>query len=222
MDGFNVIPIDKDLTLPNSEKTQSNPYQNSNVEIVDEASKKAKASEGSSFFLVVSVFVLLGVIGYFLFLVFYRYYLIGQITEYGQNLVELSTTIDKAEMAEFRTIDQRLKAINTKLDRHVLNSEILRFINANIRSNVQVTEYRLDAKDKEVEVTVVAVAPSFKEFAEQTEKLFTLKSNGQIKSFSVSNMSFEADTRRLRFNTRIVFDRTYVSALFLSSGTTSQ
>lgn len=211
MDGFNVIPIDKSISsTPTSISTKSS---NNGVEIIrDDAVPVAKA-KGGGLFLTLSIFILLGVILYFIYLVYSRFAMLNDINFLGDQLNTIGKNIDKNEMEDFRTMDKKLKTINQKLSRHTLNSQIFIFVNNNIRNTLQITEYRLDVKDKEVEVTLAAIAPSFKEFAEQTEKLFQLKESGSIKSFRISNLSFEADTRRLRFTTSLVFDRALVSAI---------
>jgi uncharacterized OB-fold protein len=66
----------------------------------------------------------------------------------------------------------------------------------------------VEVKEKDVDVNIVMTAPSFKELAEQTEKLFYMKEKGEIRSFSVSNLSFESETRRARFSVNIIFDKT--------------
>jgi hypothetical protein len=104
-------------------------------------------------------------------------------------------------------MDLSLKAINGKLNNHVLTSFIFSTVNQNIRSSLQVSEYRVDVKEKVVEVNLVAVTPSFKELAEQTEKFFEMKEKGDIQSFSVSNLSFEAETKRAKFSVNIIFDK---------------
>lgn len=214
MDGFNVIPIDKNISAQNNAPQPIlNNTTNNGVEIIQDGVNTDKKVKGGNSILVLSIFVLLGVVLYFFYLVFDRISMLNNITSLGDQLNSIGKNIDKNEMKDFQAMDQKLKTINSKLGSHTLNSQIFLFVNNNIRNTLQVTEYRLDVKDKEVEVSLNAISPSFKEFAEQTEKLFQLKESGVIKSFRVSNMTFEAETRRLRFTTNIVFDRTTVSAI---------
>lgn len=222
MDGFNTIPIENTNSgtgIPASVQSnipiQTNPVS-SNVEIADSSKKiEKKGGLGSTLFLI-AILSIVAVLGYFVFLVFYRISMLNQIVNYGDQMQTISKNIDKAEMEEFRSMDKILKTINEKLGKHVLNSQILIFVNNNIRNTLQITEYRVEVKEKDVDVSLTAIAPSFKEFAEQTEKLFVLKEEGNIKSFNISNMAFESETRRLRFTTRLVFDRSKVSASALS------
>jgi len=211
MDGFNVIPVEKNS--PKDIAVAASAINSPSIEIATDDKKATKNSASSSLFFLLSILALLGVILYFGYLVWYRYYMLGQIVYYGEQMTTISKNIDKKEMENFRSIDKVLKTINSKLGKHVLNSQILIFVNNNIRNSLQVTEYLVNVKAEDVEVSVTAIAPTFKDFAEQTEKLFALKEASSIKSFSISNLSFEQDTKRLRFTTRLVFDRSKVSAL---------
>lgn len=224
MDGFNVIPLDKENfkdVIPTSPKVapkQGNTFDSS-FEIIDEEKKENVITKsGGSFLYIVSVLSLVGVFVYFGFLVFYRLNILAQISAYGEQIRSISSSIDRKELEDFKVMDKTLKSINEKLGRHVLSSQVLLLVNKNIRTSLQVSEYKVDVKDKEVLVTLTSVAPTFREFAEQTEKFFAMKTEGRIKSFSVSNMSFESDTRRLRFTTQIVFDRNSMSALSVANG----
>ena len=211
MDGFNVIPVDKESFKNTIGQAAS---LDSSVEILDEEKEKTKLIEASklSWFFVFGIMSIIGVVGYFGFLVFSRIDMLSQIADLSSQLNTVAKNIDVKEMQNFQAMDVTLKTINGKLATHVLNYEILNLVNQNIRNSLQITEYRLDTKDKEVEVNLTAIAPSFKELAEQTEKFFVLKDDGQIKSFSVSNLTFESDTKRLKFNIRIIFDKSKVSA----------
>jgi hypothetical protein len=151
---------------------------------------------------------LLGVVGYFVFLVFYRMDLLNQISVMSQSLKNITQNIDKKEMEEFAAMDSSLKSMEGKLSKHVLVSNVIYTVNQNIRNTLQVSEYRVEVKEKDVDVNIVMTAPSFKELAEQTEKLFYMKEKGEIRSFSVSNLSFESETRRARFSVNIIFDKT--------------
>jgi hypothetical protein len=143
--------------------------------------------------------------------------LLEQIGGYSQALTQLNSQIDLTEMKEFQAMDITLKAINGKLGKHVLNTAILAMVNQNIRRSLQVTEYRLDIKETEVEVNISAIAPSFKELAEQTERFFQLKDRGDLKNFTVTDLSLEAETKRVKFSMRLVFDKSKFSALTTSN-----
>lgn len=227
MDGFNVIPVDKDTFK--SVGSNSSPSMNmppntldNSFEIIDEDKEKAKAqaaSQSGGMFLFFSIVILVALFAYWGFLVYYRVTLISQIVSYGSELRNISKNIDVKEMQDFQAMDSTLKAINGRLSKHVLGGEIMSFINLNIRKTLQITEYRMDVNPTTVDVNLTAVSPSFKELAEQTEKFFQEKEKGNIKSFAVSNMSFEADTRKIKFSLKIVFDRSKVSAVAFSQTT---
>ena len=186
------------------------------VEIIDEAKEKAKAAksaQGGSMIFTVSILTMVGVMGYFGYLVMDRIIMLGEITTLGEDMKTLGANINKDEINEFKSLDKTLKSINGKLSTHILNTQVLDFVNQNIRNVLQVAEYKIDTTDKGVEVGLTVIAPSFKELAEQTEKLYQLKLDKEIVSFTVSNLSFESETRRLRFGINIVFDKTKVAAV---------
>jgi hypothetical protein len=212
MDGFNVIPIGNDskktvLPFSTSNQNQNEPQ----FEVIDEEKEKEKTlktERSGSLFLILAYMFLLGVVGYFVFLVFYRMDLLNQISVMSQSLKNITQNIDKKEMEEFAAMDSSLKSMEGKLSKHVLVSNVIYTVNQNIRNTLQVSEYRVEVKEKDVDVNIVMTAPSFKELAEQTEKLFYMKEKGEIRSFSVSNLSFESETRRARFSVNIIFDKT--------------
>jgi hypothetical protein len=138
--------------------------------------------------------------------------MLSQISDYGEKLKELSASIDKNELESYRAMDKTLNAVNSKLSRHIVNSDLISLVNKNIRTNIQVSEYRLEVKEKEVELNLSMISPSFKELAEQSEKILELKDNNQIKSFNVANLSFEQETKKVRFTMRIVFDKTKITS----------
>lgn len=227
MDGFNVIPISNSPGVQSSgsfaaANSSSGPVD-VGIEFVDEEKEKAKAAAaaGISWAFVFSIIALIGVLGYFGFLVFYRVSMITQIQNYTDQMVTLGKNIDVKEMKDFQAMDITLNTINGKLSNHVLTAQIFSFINQNIRSNLEITDYSLEVKDKTVNVSLVAIAPTFKELAEQTEKLFLLRESGYLQSFSVSNLSFESQTRRLHFTIMISFDKSKVSASALNTNTES-
>jgi hypothetical protein len=220
MDGFNVIPVEKENNKP-APQTNSSAMSNrsdnfsAGIEIIDEEKEKVKAAtDNSKGFLVfiLAVFTMIGVLGYFGYLVFARTLMLSQISDYGEKLKELSASIDKNELESYRAMDKTLNAVNSKLSRHIVNSDLISLVNKNIRTNIQVSEYRLEVKEKEVELNLSMISPSFKELAEQSEKILELKDNNQIKSFNVANLSFEQETKKVRFTMRIVFDKTKITS----------
>ena len=130
---------------------------------------------------------------------------------------ESKKNIDTNELQNFITLDKSLNAIKQRLSRHILNSEVLKFMNSNLRTSLALTNYSIDVKEQNVEVSFDSVAASLKDMTEQSERLYALKQSGLIKNYSVSGISFEQDFKRTRFNTKVVFDRSKVSALALSS-----
>ncbi len=210
MDGFNIIPVEKDLLLKDS------------VEVIDEEKeKKAKQEEvkTGNMFLFVALLILILVLGYLLFLIFYRISLVGQIINYADQLQGVTKNIDLKEIQEYQAMDTTLKSINGKLNKHILTSEVAYLLNQNLRKTLQITEYRMDVKQVDVEVGITAVAPTFRELAEQTEKLFSLREQGVIQSFTVTSLSFESDTKRVKFTMRIILDKTKTNAVAISQKT---
>lgn len=214
MDGFNVIPVGKESA--NNENNTTFSAIDPNIELIDEkkeAEKKDKAKKGGRLYFVFSIITFMSVVFYFGFLVLLRINNLALIGTYSSQLKDLTGKLDVTEMQNFQAMDIVLKTINGKLSKHVLNSTIVTLINQNLRSNLQITEYRLDVKEKEVEVNISSVAPSFKEVAEQTEKFYQMKSNNELKSFTVTNLSFEAETKKVKFSLRLVFDKARFTAL---------
>lgn len=218
MDGFNVISLDKDPNQNNPSFNTTNNSTNSpivldGVEIIDEEKEKEKnkPSPYESWIFFLAVFSLVAAVCYFVFLVVYRITLVDEIAAYDEQLKAVGSRIDVKEIEELKSMDETLRSINTRLKNHILLSNIMSTINANLRKNLQVSEYRLQVDQKDVTADISAVAPSFKELAEQTEKFFILKENGEIKNFSVTGLSYESNTRRLKFSVKVVFDKTKVS-----------
>jgi hypothetical protein len=220
MDGFNVIPVEKEnskLTpqMPQSAMSSRSDNFSAGIEIVDEEKEKIKAAIESSrdfWVFLLSIFAMVAVLGFFGYLVFYRTLMLSQISDYGDKLKELSASINKDELESYRTMDNTLNAVNSKLSKHVVSSDLISLVNRNIRTSIQVSEYRLEVKEKEVEMNLTMISPSFKELAEQSEKFLELKNSGMIKSFNVANLSFEQETRKVRFSMRIVFDKTKITS----------
>lgn len=218
MDGFNVIPVDKDVaksgpTSTNMPLNAGSLISDANFEIEDQTSPKNNESvPGSSLLLVLSVMTLIGIFGYFGFLVYQRVIILAQISDYSIQIAAIGQKIDVKEMQEFQAMDNTLRTINDKLSKHVLSSYIFATVNKNIRTSLQITEYKMTVGDKEIDATMTAVAPTFKELAEQSEKFIEMKSIGTIKSFTISNLTFEPETKRARFTVQLLFDKSKYSA----------
>jgi hypothetical protein len=67
---------------------------------------------------------------------------------------------------------------------------------------------------------LTSVAQSFRELAEQTEKMADLKLVGAIKDFRVAQMALESDGRKVRYTLNLIFDKNKISvgALAKESG----
>lgn len=222
MDGFNIVPVENNTNFKSSNSKSTDPISfDSGVEIIDEEKQKelSKQKESGGWLLFLAFACLISAFAYFGFLIFYRINMLNQVRNYSEQMRAIGKDIDLKEMQEFQAMDKTLQAINGRLNKHVLNAKILDLVNANIRKTLQVSEYRLDVKEKDVEVNITAISPSFRELAEQTEKLFELKEAKIIKSFSVTNLSFEAETKRLKFSLRLVFDKSNVTAAKLNAQT---
>jgi len=215
MDGFNVISVDKDASKNNIQNIPTD----FGVEIIDqekEKQEKEKNAKAGGILLFVSFLVLAGVLGYQVFLILYRVSAVNQIVTFTEEMQGIAKSIDKNEIQEYQTMDNTLKTVNGKLNKHILTSEVASLINGNLRRTIQVSEYRLDVKQTDVEASLTGVAPSFRELAEQTEKFFNLKDQGKILSFAVTSISFESQTQRVKFTLRIVFDKSKINAVALS------
>ena len=226
MDGFTSIPIQNAGTssanvsaIQNiSTAFESAPYKdnavgiNDGIEIVDNmAAKKEKVSFG--FLLPLSILVMLVSFGYFAYLVFNRFTTIEKIALISEQFQVLSGSINKNEIEEFLALDNSLKAIKQKIGGHTQLGGVLAFVNKNIRSTVQINDYRIESREKEVVVGLSSVAPTFRELAEQTEKMVELKTFGTIKDFNITQMSLESDGRRVRYTLNLVFDKTKISVV---------
>jgi hypothetical protein len=156
--------------------------------------------------------VVTGVILYTGYLVFMRFYILNQISSVSAELQTIEQSVDKGSIETLKTVDQRLQMIKTRLSRHVLSGVVLDTINQYIRTTAQISEYKIETTETELTVSLSEITPTFKDMAEQTEKLFDLKNTGIIKSFTITNLSYEQDTRRVRFTIKLVLDKTKYSA----------
>lgn len=212
MDGFNLLSVEKDSSKPVSAPVDLG------IEIIDEEKnnkEERKQEKSGKLYLVLAFVVLLAAIGSFIFLVIYRISLITQVVDYSSQLKNISSSIDLKEMQEFQTMDSALKIVNEKLGGHILTSEVMNYVNANLRKSLQVTDYNVEVRPDNVEVVFTAISPSMKEIAEQTERFFALKSENIVKSFSIANTSFEGETKKVKFTMKISFDRNKVNATYV-------
>lgn len=226
MDGFNVIPIESELKKDlgnlnlNKNATNSDIRGTSTIDENEAAQNNneetTKTSLFSSILFLLGIVSFAGVIGYFIFIILSWQNTLSQIGEYSANLASQKDKIDQKELQDFIDLDKSLKAVKQRLGRHILNTEILKFMNSNLRSSITLTDYNIEAKDTTVELSFNSIASSFKDMAEQTERLFLLKQIGLVQSFSVANISLESDSKKLKFMIRVNFDRLKVSALELS------
>jgi cytoskeletal protein RodZ len=215
MDGFNVISVDKD----SSKNSAQNIPTDFGIEIIDQDKEKEKKEQNAKtggLVLFLSFLVLVAVLGYQVFLIIYRLTSVNEIIANTEEMSGIAKSIDLKEIQEFRSMDNTLKTINSKLNKHILTSEVVSVINQNIRKTIQISEYRLDVKQADVEVSLTGIAPSFRELAEQTEKLFQIKDQGKISNFTVTSISFESETKRVKFSIRIIFDKSKMNAVALS------
>ncbi len=209
MDGFNLLSIEKDNSKPASSPVDLG------IEIIDEEKEdkeKIKQIKYSGLYLSFAFLILVVVIGYFIFLVFYRITLINQISDYSTQLKNISSSIDVKELQDFQTMDSALKMVNEKLDKHILTSVVMFYVNQNLKKTIQITDYGVEVRPDDVEVVFTAISPSMKEIAEQTERFFALKDSNIIKSFSITSLSFEGETKKIKFTMKATLDKSKVSA----------
>ncbi len=188
------------------------PEENISEEVIDRlAPQKSSLLDGGLFFLI-SMLVFLGSLAYSGYLLFIRQITAAQIEDYSFKLQSLASKIDKNEISDLQNMDTVLKSLRTRMDNHILPTQIFGFINQNMRNSLQLTEYKVEPSQDGFDVIFSCVAPSFKDMAEQTEKLVELKKGRIIKNFVLSNLSFESDTNRVRFTIKTTFDRQKISA----------
>jgi hypothetical protein len=224
MDGFNIIPEDVNKNVEN--KMEQNPKIAFNVDskkvnqINSEASKieqkadsvNVQVRQSGSLYIYLSLAIFIGSIGYSIFLLVQKQVLIQSIKNVSEELKVLESKINKSEIESLKVADEKLKIIKQKLASHVISSDSLGLINQNIRTSSQVTEYKFDLTDSDIILSFSAIVPSFKDIAEQTERLFEMRKEGKIKSFGLSNLSYEQDTKRVRFTVKVNLDKSKFSA----------
>ena len=183
---------------------------NNDIELTDDTKKVVKKNS-FGFLFPLSILSLLAVFGYFGYLVFLRWTTLQQVTLLSEDFQVFAKNVNKNEIEEFLVLDNSLKAINEKLGGHTQVGGILSFVNRNIRSNVQITDYRIENREKEVSVALASIAPTFRELAEQTEKMAELKTAGAVKDFTITQMALEADGRKVRYTLNLTFDKDKIS-----------
>lgn len=212
MDGFNIIPKDGmstvDIPRPVS---QTRPVVSVGGELSAVKPVGVKKNIDVVWWLmIVSVVAAVGYIGYVVTL---RFLTLSQIAGVSQELTQLQASFNKNEIADLKTVDQRLKLINSRLGNHILTAAVFDTINQHIRTTTQVSEYKVAVTESELNVSLSAIAPTFKDMAEQTERLFVMKDQNLIKSFTITNLAYEQDTRRVRFTVKLILDKSRYSAL---------
>ncbi len=218
MEGFNIIHIESEQkkTAPNFDiRSNSNVLGSTEPEKPEVVPPKTSTLLSNIFFLL-SIISFVGVIGYLGFVIYSWKSNLGEIALFSKSLSEQKDKLNKNELQEFINLDKSLKAVKQRLSKHILNTEVLKFVNSNIRTSIAITDYAIEAKEKSVDVTFNSVATSFKDLAEQTERLYTLKQKGDIQTFTVSNVTIDNDSRKIKFTVRVGLDRSKVSALEVS------
>lgn len=151
------------------------PQENISEEVVQNLENKKSSVLDGGLMLFVSVLVFLGSLAYCGYLLFLRQITTAQIQDYALKLKSLESKIDKREITELQNMDTVLKSLKTRMDAHVLPTEIFSFINKNMRSTLQLTEYKVEKSQDGLDVIFSCVSPNFKDMAEQTEKFVELK-----------------------------------------------
>lgn len=228
MDGFNLIPgssSDQNTQTKKNESTKT--FQeiataqltnkkpqtpDKGIKIITKEDLKNESNTVSNYFFSVAIVILLMSLGYAFFLIGSRYYTLNRIQNISAQLISLEGTIDKKEVEEYRILSQKVNSIKNRLSKHFIHTDILNLVNQNMRSSVQVYEYKVDVTDTDLIASYSCMAPSFKDMAEQTERLFDLRSKAQIKSFSLSSLSYEQDTKRVRYTIKVNLDKSKFSA----------
>lgn len=212
MDNFNIIPKDGlGAGIDTVRAVAQKPAQFAGDKLPPKQDVEYKKKVDIIFWVV--TITVIGTIGYLIYLVGMRFYLLSQISGISKDLQQLQSSINSAEIADLQTVDSRLKLINTRLGSHILTGVIFDTINQHIRVNTQVMEYKISVTDTELNVSLSEIAPTFKEMAEQTERLFVMKDQGLIKNFTITNLAYEQDTRKVRFTIKMVLDKDKYSAL---------
>jgi len=157
--------------------------------------------------LFVSILLFLGALVYSGYLVFLRQIYVAQIEDYSFKIKSLESKINRSEIEDFKNMDEILKSLRGRIDKHILSNQVFAFINQNMRTTLQVTEYKVDPEPEGgVAVSFSCIVPNFKDMAEQTEKMVELQKSKLIKRFNISNLSLEQDSSKVRFTLRVVFD----------------
>lgn len=170
-------------------------------------------SSSGTVVLLASVLFFLCTIGYTAYVFFERNATLQKISSISEELQRIENSIDKKELQDFINLDKQINYAKSKLSKHLIFSDVFALVNQNIRSSIQISQYDISLEEKNISVSISCIAPTFKDLAEQTEKMFQLKNQGVISSFSVSGLSYEQETKRVRFTLRIKLDQSKFSAL---------
>ena len=213
MDGFNLIPKENTAADSGMNLHRAKPVLASN----DIGSVKIQPRQNKPIDIIMwaAVLVVGGVLVYFVYLVVMRFLILNQINSAAQDLQQRETQIDRSKLENLKTIDQRLKVINNRISKHILVNRVFDTVNKYIRTTAQISEYQVVVSDTELYVTLSEITPSFKDMAEQTERLIDLKNQKVIQAFTVSNLSYEEDTKRVRFTLKINLDKSNYAATSL-------
>lgn len=212
MDGFSIIPKDGTVHTDNAKpiaQTKSPIPVGAELQAIRQASQKKPADV----IWWVMLLVVAGAIGYIGYLVAMRFIILSKISGVSQELVQMQASFNRNEIEDLKTVDQRLKVINSRLSTHVLVASVFETINQHIRNTTQISEYKISTSDADVNVTLSAIAPTFKDMAEQTERLFIMKDQNLIKGFAITNLAYEQDTHKVRFTVKLVLAKNKYSAL---------
>jgi hypothetical protein len=210
MEGFNLIPKDNSTTveIPTNQPSVRPVIVGAELSAAKQVSEKKPAD----IIFWVTILAVVAALGFVVYVVAMRFILLSQITGVSQELQQFQASINKSQIEDLKTVDQRLRMINSRLSSHILSAVVLDNVNKQLRNSTQISEYKIDVTDNDLQVTLAIIAPTFKDMAEQTEKLFEAKDQGLIKNFAITNMAYEQDTRRVRFTLKLSLDKLKYSA----------
>jgi multidrug resistance efflux pump len=201
MEGINLIPNSRDATdksIPAGKATSGSVEtsdmfedpilsKNKRLKIVTKQSASEVQSDlAERTLFTLAILFLIGTVLYTSYLFFLRWKTLNDISAISASLTQVSSTIDPQEIEGFKVMDAKVKSIKQRLSKHFMFTNVFALINQNMRTTIQVSEYKVDVTDTELLASYSCAAPSFKEMAEQTERLLELKNSGAIKGFSLS------------------------------------
>lgn len=145
----------------------------------------------------------------------------NSIRKVSSDLKNIEQTVNKEEIKELQVLSDKINYINNRLKKHYLFAEVFRSVNQNMRSSLQVTKYSINMKEESIVASFSVVAPSFKDMAEQTERMFTLRKEGKIDNFSLTGLGYEEDSKRVRFTINVFINKQKYSATLLNTNTST-